>query len=213
MGHRGVRLDITYPEIAIMQTKAVIKAAINVKRKGINPHPDIMIPLTIDEKEYLYVKNIIKQEIDKIFKEENITIDYKIGTMIEAPRAVIISDKLAKEADFFSYGTNDLTQLTFGFSRDDSTKFLNDYYDKKIFEIDPFKTIDEQVLRLVKISKDKARVVNPNIELGVCGEHAGDKTSIYNFDKIGLNYVSCSPYRIPAARLSCAQAAIKAKKN
>lgn len=133
--------------------------------------------------------------------------------MIEAPRAVIISDVLAKEADFFSYGTNDLTQLTFGFSRDDSPKFLNDYYDKKIFETDPFKTIDEKgVLRLVRISKEKAKLVNPNIELGVCGEHAGDKDSIYNFNKIGLDYVSCSPYRIPAARLSSAQATIKVKK-
>ena len=212
MGHRGVRLDITYPEIAIMQTNAVIKAAINAHKKGIKPHVDIMIPLTIDEKEYRYVKDIIIDEINKIFEEEKEKIEYKIGTMIEAPRAVIISDLLAKDSDFFSYGTNDLTQLTFGFSRDDSPKFLNDYYDKKIFEIDPFKTIDEKgVLRLVRISKEKAKIVNSNIELGVCGEHAGDKDSIYKFHKVGLDYVSCSPYRIPAARLSSAQANLNDK--
>ena len=209
LGHRGVRLDITYPEIAIMQTRAVINAAINVSKKGISVHPDIMIPLTIDEKEFKYVKNIIETEIKKILEENNINIEYKIGTMIEAPRAVLISDILAKNCDFFSYGTNDLTQLTYGFSRDDSTKFLNDYYDKKIFEKDPFKTVDEVgVLKLVNISKEKAKITNPNIELGVCGEHAGDKDSIYNFDKIGLDYVSCSAYRIPAAILSSAQSNI-----
>lgn len=210
LGHRGVRLDITYPEIAIMQTKAVIEAAVTVKKKGINPKVDIMIPLVIDTKEYDFVKQIIEKEIQNILKNNNIEIDYKIGTMIEAPRAVIISDELAKNSDFFSYGTNDLTQLTFGFSRDDSSKFLNDYYEKKIFEFDPFKTVDEKgVLKLINISKEKAKSVNKNIELGVCGEHAGDKNSIYNFAKIGLDYVSCSSYRIPSAILSSAQAAIK----
>lgn len=214
LGHRGVRLDITYPEIAIMQTRAIINAAINVSKKGVKVHPDIMIPLTIDINEFKYVKNIIETEIKRILEENSTNIEYKIGTMIEAPRAVIISDLLAKECDFFSYGTNDLTQLTYGFSRDDSTKFLNDYYDKKIFEKDPFKTVDEiGVLKLVNISKEKAKLTNPNIELGVCGEHAGDKNSIYNFDKVGLDYVSCSAYRVPAAILSSAQSFILEKSN
>lgn len=213
MGHRGVRLAITYPEIAIMQTKAVINAAVNVKKNGNNPIVDIMIPLIGDDVELKYVKNIIKTEADKILKENNIDIEYKIGTMIEIPRAIIISDLLGKECDFFSYGTNDLTQLTFGFSRDDSGKFLKDYYDKKIFESDPFKSVDEKgVLRLVNISKEKAKLANPNIELGVCGEHAGDPKSIENFDRIGLDYVSCSAFRVPGARLASAQSNIKNSK-
>ena len=199
------------PEIAIMQTKAVINAAVNVKKNGINPIVDIMIPLIGDDVELKYVKNIIKTEADKILKENNIDIEYKIGTMIEIPRAIIISDLLGKECDFFSYGTNDLTQLTFGFSRDDSGKFLKDYYDKKIFESDPFKSVDEKgVLRLVNISKEKARNANPNIELGVCGEHAGDPKSIENFDRIGLD--SCSAFRVPGARLASAQSNIKNSK-
>ena len=213
MGHRGVRLAITYPEIAIMQTKAVINAAVNVKKNGINPIVDIMIPLIGDDVELKYVKNIIKTEADKILKENSVDIEYKIGTMIEIPRAIIISDLLGKECDFFSYGTNDLTQLTFGFSRDDSGKFLKDYYDKKIFESDPFKSVDEKgVLRLVNISKEKAKLANPNIELGVCGEHAGDPKSIENFDRIGLDYVSCSAFRVPGARLASAQSNIKNSK-
>ena len=150
---------------------------------------------------------------DKILKENSVDIEYKIGTMIEIPRAIIISDLLGKECDFFSYGTNDLTQLTFGFSRDDSGKFLKDYYDKKIFESDPFKSVDEKgVLRLVNISKEKAKLANPNIELGVCGEHAGDPKSIENFDRIGLDYVSCSAFRVPGARLASAQSNIKNSK-
>ena len=213
MGHRGVRLAITYPEIAIMQTKAVINAAVNVKKNGNNPIVDIMIPLIGDDVELKYVKNIIKTEADKILKENSVDIEYKIGTMIEIPRAIIISDLLGKECDFFSYGTNDLTQLTFGFSRDDSGKFLKDYYDKKIFESDPFKSVDEKgVLRLVNISKEKAKLANPNIELGVCGEHAGDPKSIENFDRIGLDYVSCSAFRVPGARLASAQSNIKNNK-
>ncbi len=214
MGHRGARLDITYPEIAIMQTKAIIESAIEVKKENINVVPEIMIPLIGDIKELEFVKNIIKTEADKIIKENNINIDYKIGTMIEVPRAVIISSELAKKLDFFSYGTNDLTQLTYGFSRDDSPKFLNSYYDNSIFETDPFKTIDKfGVGTLVKVSKDLAKSVNNGIELGVCGEHAGDPSSIEFFNKIGLDYVSCSPYRIPCAILSSAQAAIRQKEN
>ena len=213
MGHRGVRLLITYEEIAIMQTKAIINALINVKKKNINPKIEIMIPLTVSEKEFIYIKDIIKKEISKISKENNIKINCKIGTMIETPRAAIISDKLALESDFFSYGTNDLTQLTYGFSRDDTPKFINDYYDKKIFEKDPFKTIDEEgVLKLVDMSIKNARKINNKIELGVCGEHASDKSSIYNFYKLGLDYISCSVYRIPSAKLAAAQAEIELKK-
>ena len=172
-----------------------------------------MIPLTVSEKEFIYIKDIIKKEISKISKENNIKINCKIGTMIETPRAAIISDKLALESDFFSYGTNDLTQLTYGFSRDDTPKFINDYYDKKIFEKDPFKTIDEKgVLKLVDMSIKNARKINNKIELGVCGEHASDKSSIYNFYKLGLDYISCSVYRIPSAKLAAAQAEIELKK-
>lgn len=210
MGHRGARLDITYPEIAIMQTKAVIEAAIEVKKENIDVKPEIMIPLIGDIKELEFVKNIIKTEADKIIKENNINLNYKIGTMIEVPRAVLISSNLAQKLDFFSYGTNDLTQLTYGFSRDDSPKFLNSYYDNKIFETDPFKTIDKiGVGTFVKVSRDLAKDTNNNIELGVCGEHAADPSSIEFFNEIGLDYVSCSPYRIPCAILSSAQAVLK----
>lgn len=214
MGHRGCRLAITYPEIAVMQTQAVIEAAINVTKKGIQVKPEIMIPLIGDQNELKYVKNIVTQTADTILKRNNINIKYMVGTMIEIPRATIIADKLAHEVDFFSFGTNDLTQLTYGFSRDDAGKFLNDYYNKKIFETDPFQSIDEEgVGNLVQIGINLGRQSNPNIELGICGEHAGDPKSIEFCNKIGLNYVSCSPYRVPTARLAAAQAAIKAKKQ
>ena len=212
MGHRGCRLSITYPEIAVMQTTAVIQAAINVAKKGITVKPEIMIPLVGDENELKYVKNIVVQTADQIIKQAGVDIKYMVGTMIEIPRATLIADKLASEAEFFSFGTNDLTQMTYGFSRDDAGKFLNDYYNKRIFETDPFASIDQKgVGQLIQLAVELGKKANPNIELGICGEHAGDPASIEFCNKVGLNYVSCSPYRVPTARLAAAQAAIKSK--
>ena len=214
MGHRGCRLSITYPEIAVMQTTAVISAAINVAKKGIKVKPEIMIPLIGDTNELKYVKNIVTHTAEQIIKQTGVNIDYMVGTMIEIPRATLIADELASITDFFSFGTNDLTQMTYGFSRDDAGKFLNDYYDKRIFERDPFKSIDQKgVGKLVDLAANLGRKANPKIELGICGEHAGDPDSIEFCNKIGLNYVSCSPYRVPTARLAAAIAAIKAKNN
>ena len=201
MGHRGCRLAVTYPEIARMQTRAVIEAAINVKKEGINVTPEIMIPLIGDINEFKYVKNIVCEVADSIIKEENVDLKYEVGTMIEIPRAALTADKIATESEFFSFGTNDLTQLTYGFSRDDASKFLNDYYDKKIFENDPFEKIDQEgVGELVKIAVEKGRSVRPNISLGICGEHAGETSSIEFCNRVGLDYVSCSPFRVPTAR-------------
>ena len=214
MGHRGCRLDITYPEIAKMQTRAVIEGAIEVKNEDIDVKPEIMIPLSCDLKEFKYVKNIVLEEANKVFEEKGIKIDYKIGTMIELPRAALLADEIAKEAEFFSFGTNDLTQLTYGFSRDDASKFLKDYYEKQIFEFDPFKTIDEKgVGLLVRVAKEKGRMVRDDISLGICGEHGGDPKTIEFCNKIGLDYVSCSPYRVPIARLAAAQACIKNERD
>lgn len=214
MGHRGCRLDVTYPEIAKMQTRAIISAAIKVKELGIVAKPEIMIPLIVDLNELKYVKSIIVDEAKKVMMEHSIAIDYKIGTMIETPRAAIISDEIAKEAEFFSFGTNDLTQLTYGFSRDDASKFLNDYYDKNIFVNDPFLSIDQiGVGELVRMGVNLGRGENPDIELGICGEHGGEPKSIAFCQKIGLNYVSCSPFRVPIARLAAAQASIKANQS
>ena len=214
MGHRGCRLSVTYPEITKMQTRAVIEAAINVSKKNINIVPEIMIPLIGDEREFSFVKNIVDETAQEVMKENNFSIKYLVGTMIEIPRAIIISDKLAKDAQFFSYGTNDLTQLTYGFSRDDAGKYLNDYYKKGIFDNDPFQKIDQYgVGGFVRVSINKARRVRPDIDLGICGEHGGEPSSIEFCHRIGLNYVSCSPYRIPIARLAAAQAAIKARNN
>lgn len=213
MGHRGCRLAITYPEIARMQTRAVIEAAINVKKEGINVTPEIMIPLIGDINEFKYVKNIVCEVADNIIKEENVDLKYEVGTMIETPRAAITADKIATESEFFSFGTNDLTQLTYGFSRDDASKFLNDYYDKKIFENDPFEKIDQEgVGELVKIAVEKGRSVRPNISLGICGEHAGETSSIEFCNRVGLDYVSCSPFRVPTARLAAAWAVINENK-
>ena len=210
MGHRGVRLAITYPEIAKMQTKAVIEAAINVAAEGLSITPEIMIPLIGDVKELQYVKKIVVETADELIKNANSTLKYEVGTMIEIPRAAVLADIIAEEADFFSFGTNDLTQMTYGFSRDDAAKFLNDYYEKKIFESDPFAKIDEAgVGALVKMAALKGRSVKPNIHLGICGEHGGDPASIDFCYRTGLDYVSCSPYRVPVARLAAAQAAIK----
>ena len=212
MGHRGCRLSVTYPEITRMQTKAVIEAAINVINKGINVIPEIMIPLIGDTKELKYVKSIVEQTANEIISASNVDLKYKIGTMIEVPRAVIIADKLALDAEFFSFGTNDLTQLTYGFSRDDAGKYLKDYYDKGIFESDPFARIDENGVGIfVRVAINKAKRVRPNIDLGICGEHGGEPSSIEFCHQIGLNYVSCSPFRVPVARLAAAQAAIKSK--
>ena len=214
MGHRGCRLAITYPEIAKMQTRAVIEAAINVNKEGMNVIPEIMIPLIGDLKELKYVKSIVCETADSIISNSGVELKYHVGTMIEIPRAAFIADKLAKEADFFSFGTNDLTQMTYGFSRDDASKFLNDYYDKKIFEGDPFAKIDQEgVGELIKMTVEKGKKANPTIHLGICGEHGGETTSIEFCHKVGLDYVSCSPYRVPLARLAAAQAFLKAKNN
>ena len=213
MGHRGCRLAITYPEIAEMQTRAVIEAAIRVSENGIPVHPEIMIPLVGDVKELQYVKKIVNEVADKLIKENNSSITYQVGTMIEIPRAALLADEIAKEAEFFSFGTNDLTQLTYGFSRDDAGKFLSDYYDKQIFESDPFAKIDEHgVGQLIKMAAEKGRSVRSNISLGICGEHGGDPSSIDFCHRVGLNYVSCSPFRVPIARLAAAQAAIRENK-
>ncbi|MGN0771631.1 MAG: pyruvate, phosphate dikinase [Christensenellales bacterium] len=209
MGHRGCRLSVTYPEIAEMQTQAVIEAAIAVGKKGINVIPEIMIPLVGEVKELKYVKDVVVKTAEKILADNNTTMEYHIGTMIEIPRAALTADEIAKEAEFFSFGTNDLTQMTFGFSRDDAGKFLGEYYDKKIFESDPFARLDQiGVGRLVKIAIDGGKSTRPDIKLGICGEHGGDPSTIEFCHNVGLTYVSCSPYRVPIARLAAAQANI-----
>ena len=212
MGHRGCRLAITYPEIAKMQTRAVIEAAINVQNEGKTVIPEIMIPLVGTVKELKYVKNIVVETADAIIKEKGADLKYEVGTMIEIPRAALTADEIAEEAEFFSFGTNDLTQMTFGFSRDDATKFLGDYYKKKILEQDPFATIDQTgVGKLVAMAAELGRKTRPNIHLGICGEHGGDPKSIDFCHRVGLDYVSCSPFRVPVARLAAAQAAINNK--
>ncbi|MGM9858024.1 MAG: pyruvate, phosphate dikinase [Bacilli bacterium] len=213
MGHRGCRLAVSYPEICEMQTTAIIKAAINVsKAKGLKIEPEIMVPLVLDVKELKFVKNIITATADKLIAEAGVNMTYHVGTMIEIPRAALLSDEIAGEAEFFSFGTNDLTQMTFGFSRDDATKFLPDYYDNKIFEEDPFKTLDQNgVGKLVNMSVKLGRSTNPHLHVGVCGETGGEPHSIEFYHNAGLDYVSCSPFRVPVARLAAAQAAIKAK--
>lgn len=211
MGHRGCRLAISYPEIAEMQTTAVIEAAINVQNRHPewNIVPEIMIPLVGDKAELAFVKKVVVSTADKIIAEKNMDMKYKVGTMIEIPRAALLADEIASEAEFFSFGTNDLTQMTFGFSRDDAGGFLNDYYEKKIFESDPFAHLDQKgVGKLIQMATKLGRSVRPDIKLGICGEHGGDPASIEFCHRTGLNYVSCSPYRVPIARLAAAQAAI-----
>ena len=213
MGHRGCRLAVTYPEIAKMQTKAVIRAAINVKKAhpDWNIKPEIMIPLVCEVKELKFVKNVVVETADAEIKAAGIDLEYEVGTMIEIPRAALTADEIAKEADFFCFGTNDLTQMTFGFSRDDAGKFLNSYYDNKIFENDPFAKLDQDgVGKLMEIAVKLGKPVNPKLHIGICGEHGGDPSSVEFCNKIGLDYVSCSPFRVPIARLAAAQAAIKA---
>jgi len=214
MGHRGCRLTVSYPEIAIMQTRAVIEAAINVKKTtNKDVKPEIMIPLVGELKELQYVKGYVEKEAQEIVKKSGINLNYKIGTMVELPRTCLLADEIAKEAEFFSFGTNDLTQMTYGFSRDDAGKFLDDYYQKKIFLTDPFATIDTAgVGKLVAMGVELGKKTNPELSIGVCGEHGGDPASVEFFHKAGLTYVSCSPYRVPIARLAAAQAKIRDKK-
>ena len=216
MGHRGCRLAVTFPEIAAMQTRAVIRAAINVQKK----HPDwtmvpeIMIPLVGEVKELKYVKDIVVTTADQELAAAGMDMKYLVGTMIEIPRAALTADQIATEAQFFSFGTNDLTQMTFGFSRDDAGKFLGAYYDKKIYENDPFAKLDQVgVGKLVKMAAEMGRATRPDIHLGICGEHGGDPSSVEFCHKVGLDYVSCSPFRVPIARLAAAQAAIKEQRQ
>ena len=213
MGHRGCRLAVTFPEIARMQTRALIEAAIEVnEEEGYNIEPEIMIPLVGERKELKFVKDVVIDEAEKVKAEKNSDIKYHIGTMIEIPRAAITADEIAKEAEFFSFGTNDLTQMTFGFSRDDAGKFLPAYYEHKIYEQDPFARLDQVgVGGLIKIAVEKGKSTRPDLELGICGEHGGDPSSIEFCNNVGLNYVSCSPFRVPIARLAAAQAAIKSR--
>ena len=210
LGHRGCRLAVTYPEIAAMQARAIIEAAINVKKEGLDVTPEIMIPLVGEVKELKYVKDIITKTADDIIAKAGVEMKYMVGTMIEVPRAALLADEIAAEAEFFSFGTNDLTQMTYGFSRDDAGKFLADYYEKKVFESDPFARLDQNgVGKLIQMAAKAGRATRPDIKLGICGEHGGDPSSVEFCHRVGLNYVSCSPYRVPIAKLAAAQAKIK----
>jgi pyruvate,orthophosphate dikinase len=214
MGHRGCRLAVSYPEIAEMQTRAVIEAAINVSEEtGKSIVPEIMIPLVGEPKEFDFVKAIVDSIAKQVMEEKGVTLKYLVGTMIEIPRAALVADKIARTAEFFSFGTNDLSEMTFGFSRDDAGKFLDDYYKKKIYEFDPFARVDQEgVGKLIEMAVRLGKETRPDIKLGVCGEHGGDPSSIEFFQKVGLNYVSCSPFRVPIARLAAAQAKLKSEK-
>ena len=214
MGHRGCRLTVTYPEIAEMQTTAVINAALNVRKEtGLNIVPQIMIPLVGEVKELKFVKDIVVKTADKLISDAGSDMKYEVGTMIEIPRAALTAGKIATEADFFCYGTNDLTQMTFGFSRDDAGKFLDSYYENKIYESDPFVHLDQEgVGRLIKMSVEEGKKANPSLHVGICGEHGGDPTSVEFCHYVGMDYVSCSPFRVPIARLAAAQAAVKEKR-
>ena len=213
LGHRGCRLSITFPEIYKMQVNAIINAAIKHKKEGLNIVPEIMIPLVGEIKELAYVKKEIIEEIEKVFSETNQKIEYKIRTMIEIPRAALLADEIAKEAEFFSFGTNDLTQMTFGFSRDDSGKFLSEYIEKGIFKESPFTAIDRKgVGKLMKMACELGRNTNKELHLGICGEHGGNAESVEFCNEIGLDYVSCSPFRVPIAKLAAAQSKIKNNK-
>ena len=216
MGHRGCRLTVTYPEIAKMQTSAVIRAAINVKKAhpDWNIVPEIMIPLVGEVKELKYVKDVVVETANAEIAAAGIDLKYEVGTMIEIPRAAITADEIATEAEFFCFGTNDLTQMTFGFSRDDAGKFLDAYYDKKIYENDPFAKLDQKgVGALMKMAVKLGKATRPTLHCGICGEHGGDPSSVEFCNEIGLDYVSCSPFRVPIARLAAAQAAIKEQGN
>ena len=210
LGHRGCRLGITYPEITEMQARAVIEAACNLKQKGKNPMPEIMIPLIGSVKEFKHQEQIIRKVAEEVFAEKKVKVDYLVGTMIEIPRATLTADLIAKEAEFFSFGTNDLTQMAFGYSRDDASKFLPIYIEKGMLKNDPFQQLDQEgVGQLVDLGIKRGRSARPDLKVGICGEHGGDPSSIEFFHRVGMNYVSCSPFRVPIARLTAAQAAIR----
>jgi pyruvate,orthophosphate dikinase len=212
LGHRGCRLGNTYPEISEMQARAIIEAALNLKAKGINTKPEIMIPLTGTLKEMKMQEDIVRNTVEQVFKERDQKINYLVGTMIEVPRAAITADEIAESAEFFSFGTNDLTQMTFGYSRDDAGKFLPVYLAKGILKYDPFQVLDQEgVGKLMKIAVKKGRMTRPNIKIGICGEHGGEPSSVEFCDSLKFDYVSCSPYRVPIARLAAAQATIRKK--
>jgi pyruvate,orthophosphate dikinase len=212
LGHRGCRLGNTYPEISETQVRAIIEAALNLKKKGIKAVPEIMIPLTGTLAEMKMQEDIVRTTAETVFKEKKDKIDFLVGTMIEVPRAALIADEIAKSAEFFSFGTNDLTQMTFGYSRDDAGKFLPVYLQKNILKVDPFQQLDQEgVGKLIKMAVKKGKKTRPNIKLGICGEHGGEPTSVEFCHRVGLNYVSCSPFRVPIARLAAAQAVIRKK--
>ncbi|MBT8376628.1 MAG: pyruvate, phosphate dikinase, partial [Bacteroidia bacterium] len=214
LGHRGCRLGNTYPEITEMQTRAIIEAALNLKKKGIVVQPEIMVPLVGNYNEFVEQETIIRSTADKIFEEYNDHIEYKVGTMIEIPRAALIADRIAERADFFSFGTNDLTQMTFGYSRDDASKFLPIYLEKGILNVDPFEVIDQEgVGMLMEMATEKGRQTKPALKVGICGEHGGEPSSVAYCYSIGMNYVSCSPFRVPIARIASAQAVIAESMN
>jgi pyruvate,orthophosphate dikinase len=213
LGHRGCRLGITYPEITAMQARAIIEAAMNLKAKGVDARPEIMVPLVGTVAELVNQTTIIRATAEKVFAEKGDRIDYQVGTMIEIPRAALTADHIAAEAEFFSFGTNDLTQMTLGYSRDDAGKFLPDYLNRGILKQDPFQVIDQNgVGLLMEIGVNRGRATKPNLKIGICGEHGGEPSSVEFCDKLGMNYVSCSPYRVPIARLAAAQANIKHSK-
>jgi pyruvate,orthophosphate dikinase len=210
LGHRGCRLGITYPEITEMQTRAIIEAALNLKKKGVDARPEIMVPLVGTFKEFKMQAEVIHDTAKKVFEERGDKIDYLVGTMIEIPRAALVADKIAEEADFFSFGTNDLTQMTFGYSRDDAGKFLPVYLDKGVLKVDPFQVLDQEgVGQLIELGTKRGRSVKNELKVGICGEHGGEPSSVEFCHRTGLDYVSCSPYRVPIARLSAAQAAVR----
>jgi len=213
LGHRGCRLGITYPEITRMQTRAIIEAACELKKENQNVKPEIMVPLVGTDKEFISQKEVIDETAGIVMQEQGISLEYLVGTMIEIPRAALVAGDIAKEAAFFSFGTNDLTQMTFGYSRDDAGKFLSAYIEKKILAEDPFQSIDQNgVGKLVAWASKEGKAANPSLKLGICGEHGGDPDSIVFCDALGLQYVSCSPYRVPVARLAAAQAVMKNSK-
>jgi len=210
LGLRGCRLGITYPEITAMQTKAILGAALHLKKEGLDPRPEIMVPLVGTDKELKSQQAVIKAAAKELFDEKGMSIDFKLGTMIEIPRAALTADRIAKHADYFSFGTNDLTQMTFGYSRDDAARFLPTYLDNKILEVDPFQVLDQTgVGQLVDMGVKKGRSTNPMLKCGICGEHGGEPSSVKFCHRTGLDYVSCSPFRVPIARLAAAQAAVE----
>ena len=210
LGHRGCRLAVTYPEICVMQARAIIEGAIEAINKGVEVHPEIMVPLVGEVNELKLIRGMIEETAEKVMEEKGVKVDYTVGTMIEIPRACLTADEIAEVADFFSFGTNDLTQMGFGYSRDDAGKFLGEYVDKEILEKDPFQVLDQKGIgKLVQMGAKLGRSVKPELKLGICGEHGGEPSSVEFCYNTGLNYVSCSPYRVPIARLAAAQASIK----